>query len=157
MSWNTELTKALADALCAAARATGAFKRHIALAHRVRPDMLEFWLTEGMRDDAPEELQDFSARFQATQSAVTLDLTKAVKDGALAGEWDEAQAAVVMLKLREPLWSGSSKVVEKETAPSELGLEGSYAALVGALKRPDAMMARALREAGLLAGEVEDD
>lgn len=149
-TWKTELTAELVDQLCVAAR-VGGFKKQSALACGVRPELLEWWLSEGMRIDAPPLMQELSARYQAIANNNTLALVDVIRRAAMCGEWE---AAMVLLKHREPLWRGTDKYVENENAPPTTSLEERYIQLVEQLKEikvnPQGDLARALKEAGYL-------
>ena len=148
--WNSELTPELISALCAAA-AIGGFKKQAAIACGVKPELLEWWLSEGMRDDAPVLMQELSARFLSTLENVNLGMVDVVRRAALGGEWP---AALSMLKLREKLWSGNEKERETETAAPKSSLKHRFSQFVNELRNaaqdPTSDLARALREADLL-------
>ncbi len=148
--WRDELDRELVELLCVAAE-VGGFKKQSALACGVKPETLEWWLSEGMRSDAPELMQELSARFQSIQQNCTLGLVAVIRRAAMLGEWE---AAFTMLKHRDPLWSGNEKSRESETAPPTSSLESRYSLLVEELKsakeNPTGDLARALRAAGLL-------
>jgi hypothetical protein len=158
-AWQTELTPELVERLVEAG-AIGAFKRQCALACGVKPDLLEWWLAEGMREDAEPLMQELSVRFQSCQQNASLELVEVVAKAAHAGEWE---AAVTLLKLRDPLWRGSEKFLEPETAPPELSLQERRRQLVEELRQarlnPLGALADDLRAAGfdLPVAETESD
>lgn len=153
--WHTELTRELLERLIVAAR-VGGFKKQTALACGVKPEVLEWWLSEGMRDDAEPLWQELSARFQSVQQNASLQLVEVVSRAAHAGEWE---AAVMLLKLREPLWRGSEKFLEPETAPPALSLKDRFEQLKEELRaaalNPIGPLADAIREAGIPLPEPE--
>lgn len=143
--WRSELTQGLVDELIGAAR-VGGFKRSTAISCGVRPETLEWWLDEGMRADAPELQQQLSARFLSCQEGNTLRLVEVINRCALSGDWE---AALALLKQRDPMWRGSDKFVERDNAPPELSQEQRYRMLVEQFKDPQGDLARAMREAGI--------
>lgn len=147
--WRTELTRELLDQLVVAA-SIGGFKKQCALACGVRPADLEFWLSEGLREDADPLWQELSARFQAAAENGSLALMEAIRRAATAGgQWE---AAAWLLKGREPLWRGSEKWQEPETAPPTSSLKDRQRQLIDELREarlnPFGALADALREAG---------
>ncbi len=154
-AWKDELTRELLEQLVVAA-AVGGFKKQCALACGVKPATLEWWLSEGMREDAEPLWQELSARFQATVENASLGLVEAIRRAATAGEW---QAAGFLLKQRDPLWRGSEKFTEPETAPSATSLAERKREFVEQLREarlnPLGGLADSLREAGFPLQEPE--
>lgn len=153
--WQTELTRELVEQLIVAAK-VGGFKKQAALACCVKPELLEWWLAEGMRDDADPLIQELSARFLSIQQRGSLHLVEVIDRAARAGEWE---AAVTLLKLREPLWRGSEKFLEPDTAPPVTSLKDRLSQLKDELREarlnPIGPLADALREAGFPLAEPE--
>lgn len=148
--WKDDLTRELLEQLIIAAR-IGGFRRQTAMACQVRPDQLEYWLEEGMREDAPELMRELSARFLGLQAQQNLILTGVVSNAAQRGDW---QAAVTMLSKRDPQWSGKMDM-DKDLTPPERSQNERKALLVYSLKNPTGELAAAMREAGLLAAAPE--
>ncbi len=146
--WVGELTRELLEELVEVAK-LGGFKRQCALACGVRPELLEWWLTEGMREDAEPMQQELSARFQSAQQRATLGHVQTAQRASRNGEWE---AAITLLKLRDPLWRGSEKFLEPETAPPAASLADRMKMLKEELREarlnPIGPLADALREAG---------
>jgi hypothetical protein len=141
--WSTELTPGLVEQLVACAR-VGAFKRTAALSCGVRPDQLEFWLSEGMRYGAPALMHELSARFYSAGELMKLSMLEvAVR----AGRSGNPAAALDVLKMSDPLYR--NETVEQDATPPELSQEQRYELLVQALRQPEGEMARAMREAGV--------
>jgi hypothetical protein len=147
--WKDELTRELLEQLVIAAR-IGGFRKQTAIACNVRPELLEYWLSEGMRPDAPILMQELSARFQGTQAQQNLMLTGIVSSAALRGDW---QAAVTLLSKRDPQWSGKTDG-DNELSRPELSAAERHALLVVELRKSitnrESSLALALEEAGLL-------
>lgn len=144
LEWRKELTTELLEMLCVAAR-IGGFKRQTALACGVKPEMLEFWLSEGMREDGPALMRELSARYQQIQSNVTLGYLDIVNQSARSGCWE---AALRLMQLRDPLWSGREKVMEAETSSPKTSLADRREAFLAELKNPQGDLAKLLTEAG---------
>lgn len=145
IAWNEELTQPLMEQLVAAAR-VGGFKATTALACGVRPELLEWWLDEGLRPDAPPLQRQLSARFLSIQESQNLQLVNVVRQAAEAGDWT---AAFALLKHRDPLWRGSDKFVERQNAPPELSQAERYRMLVEQMRNPSGELRRAMVEAGI--------
>lgn len=151
--WREDLTQELVDTLCRAAR-YGAFKRPIAIVCGVRPELLEWWLDEGMRPDGPELMRQLSARFLSTLESANMELVVLVRHHAQ----HDHKAAIDFLSRRDPLWNlGSNKerTLERDNAPPETSLSERYRMLVESLKRPVGEMRRALAEAGRMPEDSE--
>lgn len=140
--WQTELTRPLLERLVACA-ATMAFRKHVSLACGVKPDLLEWWIAEGMRDDAPNMMMELSVRFQSAQAISNALIVNDVRRAAARGEW---QAAVMLLSKRSPEWSGKLDVPEKDPAPPELSLRERQDVMKQALANPQRELEAALLE-----------
>lgn len=143
-----DLTRELLEQLVIAAR-IGGFRKQTALACRVRPEMLEYWITEGMRKDAPELMQELSARFQGVQGQQNLLLTAVISTAALRGDW---QAAVTLLSKRDPQWAGKVDG-DVDLSPPEISQAERRKILVQELRNPHGELAQAMLEAGRITDE----
>lgn len=155
IGWRTELTRELVEMLVVAG-SIGGYKRQCALACGVRPELLEFWLSEGMREDAEPLMQELSARFQGAVQNCTLGLVQIIRTAATY-DWE---AAMALLSRRDALWRGSEKWSEPETAPPATSLAERKRQLVDELREarlnPLGALADALREAGFPLQEPEN-
>lgn len=146
--WKTELDRELLEQLVIAAK-IGGFRKQCALACGVRPELLKFWLEEGMREDAEPLWQELSARFQGATNNTTLNLVAVIERAGRTGDW---AASAFLLKGREPLWRGSERWEEAETAPPATSLKDRQRQLIDELREarlnPFGPLADALREAG---------
>lgn len=141
--WRTELTDELCAVLINAAR-SGGFKKQIALACGVPPKLFHWWLSEGMRGDAPALFQRLSVGVERAINRRALQWADTLGKAAEEGDWT---AAASLLKLRDPLWSGKEE--EPSTSEPETSLQGRYEQLVESLRRPTAELLKAMVEAGL--------
>lgn len=124
------------------AATVGGFKRHCALACGVKPELLEWWLSEGMRADGPAIMQELSVRFQGIQADWNQSLVAVIERAARNGRWE---AALALLERRSPEWGG--KTAETETAPPKLPQEQRRAAFLAELRAPRGDIAACVLEA----------
>lgn len=155
-SWRTELDQELIE-LILKASACLAFKKHVALSCCVKPSLFEFWLNEGMRDDAPPMMQQLSCRFHALQAFQTGQSLFRIQQAGARGDWN-ADAWLVSHRL--PEWANKKESstpdlgIESEAAPPQLSIEQREAQMIQALKEAQrtgqGKLADALRKAGIL-------
>jgi hypothetical protein len=142
-AWKTELDRELIENLVSTA-STLAFKKAIALANGVKPDLFEWWLAEGMREDAPELMQELSVRIHSVQALQNAVMVDEVRKAAARGDW---QAAATLLRMRDQQWSGKMEQPEKDSVMPELSQTEKRKLMIEALKNPKGDMAAAMKEA----------
>lgn len=151
IDWKTELTRELLEQLVVCSK-VGGFRKQTAIACGVRPDILEAWISEGMRADAPAMYRELAVRFQASRAQLNLILVGCVARAAQMGDW---QAAIAMLSKTDPDWKGETK--DSDLSPPELSVEQRKQALVEALRSRSGDLDQALTEAGYPALPKPDD
>lgn len=154
--WRTDLDQELIEQVCNVA-ATTAFKKHVALACGVRPDLFEFWLNNGMRPDAPPLQQQLSCRFHMIQAFQTSQSLARIQAAGARGDWN-ADAWIISHRL--PEWANRKESstpdlgIESDCAPPALSVEQREAqmiqAMVEAKRTGEGKLAEAMRKAGVL-------
>lgn len=146
--WEEDLTLELAKRLIACSQ-FGGTRADVALACGVRPALFEYWLEEGMHEDADSIMHFLSRGVVQAKARVKLQMMSCVLENALGGDW---AAAARYLEATDPNWSkqkGKTFQPEKELQKSELSPQEKMRLLGHLLKNPKGELAEVINNAGL--------